>query len=342
MRAAAAIIILIGASATADTIYVPGDQPTIQAGIDAADAGDEILVAPGTYFENIDFNKEVAVRSTAGPDVTTIDGQGQTVVVCFFGGPDAVLEGFTLTGGGPEPPPFVTFTQATAIFLHFYGELAVIDCVVRDNDALDTGWVPMMIHDAYATVVNCEFRDNPGFGSWTIYLDESTTTLTNCTFSGRDGLVGAIGLNFVTLDIDGCTFEDNHALIYGGAVTSFTEYNNLTINGCTFARNSGELGGALELIGGGTLVSDSTFCENSPAHIAGSYVDGGGNVFAATCAELCPADIAPPGGDGKVSASDLLALLGNWHATGLGDVNGDGTVNTIDLLILLGAWGDCF
>ena len=53
-------------SATA-TIRVPGNEPTIQAAIDAAQNGDRIEVSPGVYAENLDFlGKAITVASTSG------------------------------------------------------------------------------------------------------------------------------------------------------------------------------------------------------------------------------------------------------------------------------------
>ena len=51
-----ALLVVTCIPANATIINVPGDCPTIQAGIDSSSNGDTVLVQPGTYVVNIDFN----------------------------------------------------------------------------------------------------------------------------------------------------------------------------------------------------------------------------------------------------------------------------------------------
>jgi parallel beta-helix repeat protein len=84
------------------TIHVPADQPTIQAAINVANTGDTVLVAPGTYVENINFaGKAITVRSSNGAKVTIIDGAQKGSVVTFNHSEtkNSVLKGFTIQNG---------------------------------------------------------------------------------------------------------------------------------------------------------------------------------------------------------------------------------------------------
>jgi hypothetical protein len=94
--------LLAVAVSQASVIRVPQDQPTIQAAINVAATGDTVLVAPGTYVENINFlGKAITVTSSGGAKVTTIDGNAAAPVAAFVMSETAssVLSGFTLQNG---------------------------------------------------------------------------------------------------------------------------------------------------------------------------------------------------------------------------------------------------
>ncbi len=96
------VLIFCSFSVAQNTIHVPGDQTTIQAAINAANTGDTVLVAPGTYTENINFGgKAITVTSSGGASVTIIDGgrAGSVVTFATGEGSSSVLNGFTIQNG---------------------------------------------------------------------------------------------------------------------------------------------------------------------------------------------------------------------------------------------------
>ena len=100
------VAVLCGSSA-AVVRHVPGEHATIQTAITACNDGDVVVVEPGTYLERIDFSgKDITVTSTDpnNPAVvagTIINAGGVGSAVKFVNGEtrDAVLSGFTITGG---------------------------------------------------------------------------------------------------------------------------------------------------------------------------------------------------------------------------------------------------
>jgi hypothetical protein len=71
--------------ARATTILVPSQYPTIQQGLNAASSGDTVLVASGTYPENISWPSidGILLTSVWGKDSTIIDGSSAGRVIDF-------------------------------------------------------------------------------------------------------------------------------------------------------------------------------------------------------------------------------------------------------------------
>ncbi|HUW83046.1 MAG TPA: right-handed parallel beta-helix repeat-containing protein [Phycisphaerae bacterium] len=224
------------------TIYVPGDYGSIQEAIDHACPTDEIIVAPGTYHEAIDFGgKAITVRSSDGADVTTIDATGlsASVVTCAGGeGADTVLEGFTITGG-----------TGTLHFEYLYGggmhnwqsSPTVTDCTFSGNSADYGGG--MWNLESSPTVTQCTFSGNSaGYYGGGMYNAYSSPTVTHCTFSGNTAPRGGGMANWYgsSPTVTDCTFSGNTAGDGGGMCN---DNSSPTVTHCTFSANDAWGGG---------------------------------------------------------------------------------------------------
>ena len=170
----------------AATIHVPADQPTIQAGIDAAVDGDLVLVAPDTYVENIDFlSKGITLRSEGGAVGTVIDGNQAETVVTFESGetPAAIIEGFTVRNGNSG--------FGGGISCRYFSSPTITNCTITGNSASYYGG-GIFYENSSPEITNCTITDNSashyGGGIYCLY---SSATITNCILWGDSSPSGA-------------------------------------------------------------------------------------------------------------------------------------------------------
>lgn len=226
-------------TAHAVVLRVPADHPTIQAAIEAAAAGDEIIVAPGTYREAIDFlGKGVAVRSSTGPLVTVIDGSGSTgsVVRCVSGeGSETILEGFTITGGSALEGGGMFNSGASP---------TVIGCIFIGNHASDRGG-GMYNRQGSPTVTGTIFWQNDavemGGG---MFNTEASPTISDSLFTGNSANKGGGMRNYIDSDpiVTNSTFSYNDAGEEGGGMDN-RKNSKPIVTGCLFIGNTALSGG---------------------------------------------------------------------------------------------------
>lgn len=257
----------MGAYERVKTLHVPNPYETIQSAIDAATSGfSQIEVAPGAYYEAIDFDgKAVRLYSSGGPAVTTIDGTGYYhVVQCVNGeGSDTILEGFTITGGnasGESPDD-----RGGGMYL-YSSSPTVVNCVFSDNTAADSGG-GMYNDDSGPTVIDCTFTANTANkngGGMNNYL--ASPELANCTFTSNSADLRGGGMrnDQSSPTVADCTFTDNSAGSRGGGMGNFPD-SSPTVANCTFSGNTASLdgGGVWNAVGSNPMVTNCTFTTNS-------------------------------------------------------------------------------
>ncbi len=267
---------LLGSSlAHAATYRVPEDRPTVLAALDAAVAGDSVLVGPGTWTTratrttvvfggpspvraNGFIRAGVTIIGTAGPEATVLeaDTEAQTGVLLHVlvradqPAPGTItIRGLTLRGRGQFHRPM------TAAFC----DLVMEDCILED---LGYG---VRVDDCDVAIRRCIFRNNDGTGlaAEVVGLEqfEGAVTVEDCLFERNRGSmlfsmtlpVAASGTfrrntirgNWATVltatEVYLLTFEDN--LVIGNVPSSFgtlvSAYSSQgTISENTFAFNA--------------------------------------------------------------------------------------------------------
>lgn len=246
-------ILLVAATATASVIRVDhaggGDYLTISEGVDAADEGDTVLVAPGTYTgplnRDIDVDDGITVASEGGPDVTTVDCE--YAGFAFYGHP-MNLSGFTILHGAGD---LFAYCGPTTVFVR--NGSTVSDCVFKDGSK-----VGLSTCTGTNNVNDCIFLDHEGPAA---VGELGAAIFRRCIFENTRGG----GLGFVGPDYrDGlrghqvfeCVFRGN-----GGTALWFS-YSGALVQRSIFYEN---IGGVITVIDGSVDVRNCTFARNRAA-----------------------------------------------------------------------------
>jgi hypothetical protein len=256
-----------------------GPKRTIQAGLDAAGAGDLVLVADGVYAGEgnewlyFPWPQWSTLRSLGGPERCVIDLEGSGGLAFFFvldEGPEARVEGFTIRNGAASP--------AGAIYFHHASRVAVSDCVFENNVNHYGAGAIYVDNDASPTIQGCWFTGNASLtGGGAIGFAGSSAsrpTVVNCAFTGNTAPEGAA--------VYFAGFDDEPALIQ-----------------CTIAGNASEEG-ALYL----TPFSRPQIVNSIVWGNAGGAIGGDGGIGVS----FCDVEGGWPG-VGNIDADPLLSSL---------------------------------
>lgn len=260
-----------------------GDAPTIQAGIDSAQAGDTVLLAPGTYTWSsqggsgetlLQLKPGVTLRGENGAGDTVLDAETQGRLLLCVNVGAVLIEGLTFTNGRSLG---LDDTEGGAIDVLGSSTPTIRGCVFRDNHS--SGGIARggAVHCDVATIEDCDFIDNKagvsgltnGFGG-ALYC--GAATVRGCNFVGNEGLgyeaTGGGAVRSSSATFTDCSFADNFiecpGLPSGGAVVDRGEalFERCEFrNNVAFAHYFSADGGAVR-VGFGTF-RDCLFIDNT-------------------------------------------------------------------------------
>jgi len=293
-------------------IHVPGDYLTIQAAIDAANYGDIVLVAPGTYLETITLKAGVKVQGQ-GAESTVIDGDsgaydpigdGPGPVVTIVGEDitdEVILSGFTIRGGRGQKD------------------------VGGGGIYVAEGASPIIENNTVTANVTGVWGGDGGG----IYVSGASPVIQNNTITGNKTVFFASG------------FGGNGSGIF------ITDSYSVIIQNNKISDNQGVSAGSNNNIGGGMYISNSDDITISENVISGNLAKyGGGGIYLKSCSEVAltnntVSDNEAVWSDGRgggicIADSNNLTLKFNTITSNSANNQGGGVyvVNTIEIVLM--------
>ncbi len=310
------------------TIAVPAAHATIQSAINAAYNGDTVLVAPGTYVENINFKgKNITVTSSDGPDTTIIDGNKAGSVVTFNSGESssATLSGFTVRNG-------LSSFQGGGIYID-HASPTILNNRVTGNSAswgagIEVSFAsPMIRNNIISSNNNCSYGGGISIGGAASSAQIIDNTISDNVCSDGGGIsLWAAGTSL----IKGNVIRNNSSSYEGGGIWSVNSSSATIIQNLIVNNKGATYGGIYD---GTDTYTNNTIANNDSTQGEGVLVNGafGNNIV-----------IAKPGQTAISRSSSTLTSFshniiyspsGSAYATGSADQNGINGNITADPLL---------
>ena len=307
----------VAGASVGETFNFPSERfDSIQAAIDVAVDGDEVVVAAGHHYQKIDFRgKRIRVRSSDGPLLTTIETPCWTsdhLVRAASGETrETVLEGFRVIEECSDVPAIAITNSG----------LTVRNCAVQSN-----GHGAIQARGGYATALleNCHFSGLTyemlvPTGVVAITSDAGVLDLVDCSFeqcqvngySGAYALALSIGPG-CSGNCSGCVFRNNHATGQQTGSVLRARGVSLTVVDSLFDLNVDSVGNVWYGSDGGNGVAIESSCPTTILRSIFRRNTGEGTSCASDCQYFPPTDVRSYGGAIRFSGAHSRRIEDSW------------------------------
>ena len=230
-------------------INVPFDFPSIQEALNNAIEGDTILVAPGTYYENIEWPNTNGIKLIgSGRDESFIDGNASGRVINFSGegfwdiDSSTTIESLTIQNG------YLPGWDSGAGLQTFESDIKIIDVNIYNNHCENGNGGGINTGNAAPYLENVNIINNSaGYGGG-ILSGGNGLVLKNVLIQGNSSNASCAGiyLAYSTAIMDNVIIEENEANDYGGG-GCFEYDTNVSSTDLIIRNNIASSAGALNL-----------------------------------------------------------------------------------------------